>query len=90
MDKLIVHGQREIGGEVLISGAKNAALPILISTILTAEKVELFNIPILQDISTTKKLLHVLGVRVESFDNMATIQANKLTQYDAPMSWLKP
>ena len=89
MDKLIVHGQREIGGEVLISGAKNAALPILISTILTAEKVELFNIPILQDISTTKKLLHVLGVRVESFDNMATIQANKLTQYDAPYELVK-
>lgn len=89
MDKLIVHGQREIGGEVLISGAKNAALPILISTILTAEKVELSNIPILQDISTTKKLLHVLGVRVESFDNMATIQANKLTQYDAPYELVK-
>ena len=89
MDKLIVHGQREIGGEVLISGAKNAALPILISTILTAEKVELFNIPILQDISTTKKLLHVLGVRVESFGNMATIQANKLTQYDAPYELVK-
>ena len=89
MDKLIVHGQREIGGEVLISWAKNAALPILISTILTAEKVELFNIPILQDISTTKKLLHVLGVRVESFDNMATIQANKLTQYDAPYELVK-
>ena len=61
----------------------------MISTILTAEKVELFNIPILQDISTTKKLLHVLGVRVESFGNMATIQANKLTQYDAPYELVK-
>ena len=81
MDKLVIHGQREIGGEVQISGSKNAALPILISTILTPEKVELTNVPMLQDIFTTKKLLNVLGVNVKSEGNNFVVQANKLNQF---------
>ena len=89
MDKLVIHGQRGIGGEVQISGSKNAALPILISTILTPEKVELTNVPMLQDIFTTKKLLNVLGVNVKSEGNNFVVQANKLNQFDAPYELVK-
>ena len=89
MDKLVIHGQREIGGEVQISGSKNAALPILISTILTPEKVELTNVPMLQDIFTTKELLNVLGVNVKAEGNNFVVQANKLNQFDAPYELVK-
>lgn len=89
MEKLIIHGQREINGNVQISGAKNAALPILISTILTSDKVELLNVPMLHDIFTTKKLLHVLGVKVQSDKNTYKIHAEKLNQFDAPYDLVK-
>ena len=65
MDKIIVQGGRRLQGEVAVSGSKNAALPILISSLLTSEPCVYQGIPHLVDISTTLKLLSGLGVDVE-------------------------
>ena len=62
MDKLLIRGGHPLQGEVAISGAKNAALPILCASLLTAEPVLLENVPRLRDIGTTLKLLERLGV----------------------------
>ena len=65
MDKLLIRGGRRLEGEVTISGAKNAALPELCAALLTAEPVTLTNVPRLQDVGTTLKLLRNMGVKAE-------------------------
>ena len=65
MDKIIVRGGRQLEGEVAVSGSKNAALPILISSLLTSETCVYQGIPNLVDINTTLKLLGGLGVDVD-------------------------
>ncbi len=65
MDKLKITGNGPLRGEVAISGAKNAALPILAATLLSAEPLRINNVPCLKDVSTTIKLLRHLGSRVE-------------------------
>ena len=57
MDKLLIRGGRPLHGEVVVSGAKNAALPELCAALLTAEPVTLLNVPQLQDVSTMLKLI---------------------------------
>ncbi len=64
MDKLIIQGGAQLKGEIKISGAKNAALPILAATLLTDQPIELHNIPHLHDITTTMELLGQMGVRM--------------------------
>lgn len=68
MDKILVRGGRRLRGEVEISGSKNAALPILISSLLTAEPCEYEGVPDLADIYTVLKLLAGLGVRIQKGD----------------------
>jgi UDP-N-acetylglucosamine 1-carboxyvinyltransferase len=65
MDKLSIHGNGPLHGEVHISGAKNAALPVLAASLLTAGAVRIGNIPKLRDIATMVELLQTLGTRVE-------------------------
>ena len=65
MDKLLIRGGRRLQGEIAISGAKNAALPELCAALLTAEAVTLRNVPRLQDVSTTLKLLRQMGATAE-------------------------
>lgn len=65
MDRLVIKGGIPLLGEVKISGAKNAALPIMFATLLLSNKTVLYNIPNLRDIITTKKLLEILGCAVE-------------------------
>jgi UDP-N-acetylglucosamine 1-carboxyvinyltransferase len=64
MDKLLIQGGQPLAGEVAISGAKNAALPILCASLLTAEPLQLANVPHLNDISTMLRLLAQMGVEV--------------------------
>ena len=64
MDKLLIKGGAALSGEVAISGAKNAALPILCAALLTAEPLHLTNVPQLNDISTMLRLLGGMGVGV--------------------------
>jgi UDP-N-acetylglucosamine 1-carboxyvinyltransferase len=65
VDKLSIRGGAPLAGEIRISGAKNAALPILCASLLTADVLELENVPALVDIRTTRKLLGQMGVRIE-------------------------
>ena len=89
MDQLIIHGGKELNGEINISGAKNAALPILISSLLSDKPLILKNVPDLYDIKTTFKLLGVLGVAIENIDSSVTLNAESITQYDAPYDLVK-
>ncbi len=90
MDKLLIRGGRALHGEVRISGAKNAALPELCATLLTAQTVTLANVPSLQDVSTMLKLIRNMGVGVErGEDGTVTIHAGSLTSPEAPYDLVK-
>ena len=65
MDKIKIIGGNQLSGKIYISGAKNAALPLMAATLLTDEKVTLFNMPILSDINSLNKLLIELGTEIE-------------------------
>jgi UDP-N-acetylglucosamine 1-carboxyvinyltransferase len=88
MDKIIIEGGRRLAGEVAVSGSKNAALPILISSLLTAEPCVYQGVPHLVDINTTLKLLAGLGVSVdqESWTRDSgnlTIRADQVKNFNA-------
>ena len=70
MDKLIIHGGLPLSGEIAISGAKNAALPILAATLLTQECMTISNVPHLHDITTTIELLGRMGARITVDERM--------------------
>lgn len=90
MDKLIVTGAGPLDGEVLISGAKNAALPILISSLLVDGKLTLSNVPHLQDITTSMSLLSYLGVEMEVDERMnICADASGVNQTRAPYDLVK-
>ena len=90
MDKLIVTGAGPLDGEVLISGAKNAALPILISSLFVDGKLTLSNVPHLQDITTSMSLLSFLGVEMEVDERMnICADASGVNQTRAPYDLVK-
>ena len=83
MDKIIVEGGRALNGEVRISGAKNAALPILISSLLNDGLNTFSNVPQLQDIHSTALLLENLGARVETQADTVRIDAGGQIHHEA-------
>ncbi|ANQ83953.1 UDP-N-acetylglucosamine 1-carboxyvinyltransferase [Azoarcus olearius] len=89
MDKLLIEGGRRLSGEVAISGAKNAALPILCAALLTREPVTFTNVPRLNDIGTLLKLLGQMGVKVEREDDRVTLDASALDNPVAPYEMVK-
>jgi UDP-N-acetylglucosamine 1-carboxyvinyltransferase len=89
LDKLLISGQSNISGSVNISGAKNAALPIVIASLLSADKLELTNVPDLQDIKTTVKLLKALGVEIFQTKDAINCCAAKVSAFDAPYEMVK-
>jgi UDP-N-acetylglucosamine 1-carboxyvinyltransferase len=90
MDKLIVRGGKTLHGEVLISGAKNAALPELCATLLTADPVTLHNVPQLQDVKTMLKLIRNMGVTAEAqVDGSVVVNAGSLSSPEAPYELVK-
>jgi UDP-N-acetylglucosamine 1-carboxyvinyltransferase len=90
MDKLLIRGGRPLNGEVLISGAKNAALPELCAALLSAEPVVLRNVPKLQDVSTMLKLIRNMGVQAEHADDgVVTLNAGALNNPEAPYELVK-
>ena len=81
MDKLLITGGRPLAGEVRISGAKNAALPILCTALLTEEPFELDNLPRLMDVRTMGRLLAQMGVEVgEQQDARLRLRAAKVAR----------
>ena len=85
MDKLLISGGAQLNGEVRISGAKNAALPILACTLLTEDTVSLSNLPHLNDITTLIGLLGCMGVNVTLNEDMSVdVCAGTISEYTAP------
>ena len=91
MDKILVNGGRRLEGEVSVSGSKNAALPILISSLLTAEPCSYESVPDLMDIKTVLKLLKWLGVTVdgEPASGRLTLEAARVKKLEAPYDLVK-
>ena len=84
MDKFVVEGGRPLEGEVDVSGAKNAALPILFATILHSGRSVLENVPELHDIDTTVQLLQTLGLKVEHEGTGVQVDATEIPSCEAP------
>lgn len=89
MDSLIVTGNGPLRGEVVISGAKNAALPCLAATILTQDQVHLSNLPMVRDIKTMCRLLAEMGMQVELGDQRVDITGAGLNNHIAPYDLVK-
>jgi UDP-N-acetylglucosamine 1-carboxyvinyltransferase len=94
MDTIIVQGGKSLAGAIAVSGAKNAALPILISSLLTAEPCTYQGVPHLADIRTTLKLLSGLGDQSDNQRWLAdaddlTLCAKHITNFEAPYDLVK-
>src|SRR5262249_53482834 len=88
MDKIVIEGGQRLRGEVRISGAKNAALPILCSAILTAGRCTFRNVPTLNDIRTMARLLERLGCGVGG-GRTVTVEAGGVNRLEAPYELVK-
>ena len=90
MDKLRIKGGKRLEGQIHISGAKNSALPAMAAALLTNEEVVLENLPLVNDIFTTRRLLRELGVAVEfEEDHAARLHAQKILSPEAPYDLVK-
>ena len=89
MDKLLIQGGQPLEGSVEISGAKNAALPILAACLLTDEPLILENVPSLKDIDTMLKILEKLGVEWERNGTSVALNAKHITKTFAPYELVK-
>ncbi|MBE9538025.1 MAG: UDP-N-acetylglucosamine 1-carboxyvinyltransferase [Proteobacteria bacterium] len=90
MDKLVIQGGRVLNGELRISGAKNAALPILAATLLPDEPVTIRNVPHLHDVTTMIELLGCMGVELTVDEKLSIeVNANSITEFAAPYELVK-
>ncbi len=89
MDKLLIDGGARLEGEIRVSGAKNAALPILCAALLTPEPLVLANVPRLNDVRTMQTLLGQMGVKAERDDGTLTIAAERVDWPLAPYELVK-
>jgi UDP-N-acetylglucosamine 1-carboxyvinyltransferase len=90
MDKLLITGGQALSGELRISGAKNAALPILAATLLSEVPVSIGNIPHLHDITTTLELLGQMGVGLMVDEKMnIEVDSSSIDKYEAPYELVK-
>jgi len=84
MDKLRIRGGRQLRGNIPVSGAKNAALPILAAGLLSAEPLRVSNVPRLRDVSTTLSLLGQMGVRSAFEGDLVSLDASRVHSPEAP------
>jgi len=89
MQKLAIQGGFRLNGEVRISGAKNAALPILCASLLSGDPLQLDNVPDLNDISTMCKLLQQMGVATEANGRQMVLSAAHIDKLEAPYDMVK-
>ena len=90
MDKLEVIGGTRLSGEVRISGAKNAALPILAASLLAEKPVILDNIPYLNDVATTIKLLRGIGLEIDfNGHSRIVVEPSPISRFEAPYKLVK-
>src|SRR6266513_1873215 len=84
IDALVIRGGRKLSGRVPISGAKNAALPVMAATLLAPGVHRLRNVPQLSDTRTMARVLEHLGARVEFHDHRCTVDTTNITSVEAP------
>src|SRR5512145_2758067 len=84
MKSIIINGGKKLKGEVAISGAKNAALPIITAGLLCEGEHRIANVPALVDVTTLGKILRNMGVSFELKDNTVVVDSSKLTSPEAP------
>jgi UDP-N-acetylglucosamine 1-carboxyvinyltransferase len=89
MDKLIITGGNRLNGDIRISGAKNAALPILCAGLLTADNLELTNVPLLHDVSTILKILRGTGLTAEQNGETVVLNGGGINVLEAPYELVK-
>lgn len=89
MDKLQIVGGKRLNGDIPVSGAKNAALPILCAGLLTGGDLELSNVPRLHDVRTILKLLEQTGLKVTQDDERVTLNGANITSLEAPYELVK-
>ena len=90
MDKLVLQGGLPVTGDVRISGAKNAALPLLCASLLTSEPLVLSNVPHLRDVTTMLRLLGQMGIEVSLDDRVGVeLRANNIANPSAPYDLVK-
>ena len=89
MDKIVIEGGHSLRGKVSVSGAKNAALPVITACLLTGGQHRLENIPRLRDIETIIRILSQLGVRFEFEQNTLVVNSEKLSGHEAPYELVK-
>lgn len=89
MDKLQIVGGKRLQGDIAISGAKNAALPILCAGLLTAGDLHLSNVPRLHDVRTMLKLLETTGLKIDLDDEHVTMNGSAINNLVAPYELVK-
>jgi len=91
METIVIKGGAQLGGEVVVSGSKNAALPLLFSTLLTGERVLIRNVPALADVRTAIQVLRHLGARVSRSPDghEVTVEARDIGCTEAPYDLVK-
>jgi UDP-N-acetylglucosamine 1-carboxyvinyltransferase len=89
MQKLAIQGGNPLNGEVRISGAKNAALPIMCASLLTAGDLSLSNLPDMHDVATMTRLLQQMGVKIAAESQAATFNAAHMDKLEAPYDMVK-
>jgi len=89
LDKLIIEGGATLNGEIVISGAKNAALPILCAALLAETPLHLTSVAALKDIDTTLKLLDTMGVKVTRNADKVSLDASDVTSFEATYEMVK-
>ena len=89
MDKLVIKGGKKLSGDVTVSGSKNAALPIFISSLLASGTHEIHNVPFLRDINTTIKVMESLGARVEGNGHVVVVDTAGINSHEATYDLVK-
>ncbi|MBK8764478.1 MAG: UDP-N-acetylglucosamine 1-carboxyvinyltransferase [Burkholderiaceae bacterium] len=89
MDRLRVQGGQRLAGEIPVSGAKNAALPILCAALLSTQPLDLDNVPRLHDVDTALRLLSQLGVRSHREGHRVQLDASAVSSVEAPYDLVK-
>ncbi len=89
MDKLLIRGGKRLSGDIVIAGAKNAALPILCAGLLTADTLQLANVPKLQDVATMQKLLRQMGLAIEEQSDVLALCGRDVAKLEAPYEMVK-
>ncbi len=89
MEKLLITGNGPLHGEVVMAGAKNAALPVIAASLLTADPLQITNVPAVRDIATAVELLQLLGCKVERQGSEMSLDASEITSLRAPYEMVK-